>query len=150
MLCIIEIFSIWMAFNIVPFPLFLIFQALIPLYTTQSSYHLSNSVPTVATFGSFYCIYTSLGKFLYLPLDLQLSHSLSFLHVFFSLGIFQLFHAGDSRTYEAALFKNMSNFVNFCPNFQIVRPFLPFFWKVARMPLFSKIGPVSSTVDWIS
>ena len=44
-------------------------------------------------------------------------------------------------------FKIFSNFEHFCPNFQIFCPFLPFFplflpvlWKVACMPLPSRIG----------
>ena len=36
------------------------------------------------------------------------------------------------------LFKIFSNFVNFCPNFQI---FCPFLWKIACMPLLSRIDP---------
>ena len=47
-------------------------------------------------------------------------------------------------------FKILSNFVHFCPNFQIFCRFLPFyyyfyiflhFWKIARMPLLSRIDP---------
>ena len=48
-------------------------------------------------------------------------------------------------------FKIFSNFTHFCPNFQIFCPPLliltclchccPFFWKIACMPLLSKIGP---------
>ena len=38
-------------------------------------------------------------------------------------------------------FKMFSNFVHFCPNFQIFCLFLPFFWKIARMPLLSRISP---------
>ena len=45
-------------------------------------------------------------------------------------------------------FKIFSNFVYFWPNFHIFCPFLPFFnifllffWKIARMPLLSRIGP---------
>ena len=50
------------------------------------------------------------------------------------------------------LFKIFSNFVHFCPDSQIFCPFFPvehflsffcpFFWKIARMPLLSRIGPV--------
>ena len=35
--------------------------------------------------------------------------------------------------------KIFSNFVHFCPNFQIFCPFLPFFWKIARIPILSRI-----------
>ena len=44
-------------------------------------------------------------------------------------------------------FKIFSNFVHFCSNFQIFYPFFafffffPFFWKIAHMPLLSRIGP---------
>ena len=41
-------------------------------------------------------------------------------------------------------FKLLSNFVHFCPNFQIFCPFhsfLPFFWKITLMSLLSRIGP---------
>ena len=45
-------------------------------------------------------------------------------------------------------FKIFSNFVHFCSNFQIFCPFFvflffffPFFWKIAHMPLLSRIGP---------
>ena len=38
-------------------------------------------------------------------------------------------------------FKIFSNFVHFCPNFQIFCPFLPFFSKIASMPLLSRIIP---------
>ena len=40
------------------------------------------------------------------------------------------------------IFKLFSNFVHFCPNFQIFCPFLPFFGIITRMPLLSRIGPV--------
>ena len=39
------------------------------------------------------------------------------------------------------IFKILWKFVNFYPNFQIFYPFLPFFWKIAPMLLFSGIGP---------
>ena len=43
-------------------------------------------------------------------------------------------------------FKLFSSFVHFCPNFQIFCSFLPFFflsffWKIACIPLLSRIGP---------
>ena len=41
-------------------------------------------------------------------------------------------------------FKIFSNFVHFCTKFQIFCPFcsfLPFYWKIACMPLLSRIGP---------
>ena len=38
-------------------------------------------------------------------------------------------------------FKKFSNFVHFYPNFQVFCSFLPIFWKIARMPFFSRIGP---------
>ena len=56
---------------------------------------------------------------------------------------------------HSSFFQIFSNFVHFCPYFQILCPFLPyfalfllffglffalFFWKVARMPLLSVIG----------
>ena len=37
--------------------------------------------------------------------------------------------------------KIFSNFVHFCPNFQIFCPFLPFLWKITHIPLLSRIGP---------
>ena len=37
-------------------------------------------------------------------------------------------------------FKMFSNFLHFRPNYQIFCPFLPFFWKIACMPLLSRIG----------
>ena len=40
-------------------------------------------------------------------------------------------------------FKIFSYFVTFCSNCQIIDPFLPFFWKISRMPLVSRIGPIS-------
>ena len=47
------------------------------------------------------------------------------------------------------LFKILSKyFVHFCPNFHIFCPFLPFFWKIALMPFFSKIGPVDTESYW--
>ena len=49
------------------------------------------------------------------------------------------------------LFKMFSNFVHFCPNFQIFCPFLPFsniflpfFFKISRVPWLSRIGPAFS------
>ena len=47
-------------------------------------------------------------------------------------GIFYLFHACDSCTHEAVLFQNIFKFSNI----------LPFSWKIACMPLLSRIGPV--------
>ena len=51
------------------------------------------------------------------------------------------------------LFQNIFQFCTFLPNFQIFCPFLTFFcpflplsWKIARIPLLSRIGPVFSTV----
>ena len=41
-------------------------------------------------------------------------------------------------------FKLFSNVVHFCPNLQIFYPFLSFSWKIARMTLLSRIGPVRS------
>ena len=41
-------------------------------------------------------------------------------------------------THEAALFQNILNFWQFCPNFEI---FYPFFWKIGNMPLLYKICP---------
>ena len=63
-------------------------------------------------------------------------------------GLFSPFTAcGNQLTF----FKIFSNFTHFCPNFQIFCPPLliltclchccPFFWKIACMPLLSKIGP---------
>ena len=50
-------------------------------------------------------------------------------------------------------FKIFSYFVGFCPNFQIFCPFLLFFllcfWKIAHMPLLSRIGPGNIGVKWI-
>ena len=51
-----------------------------------------------------------------------------------------LLHAMIARSH-LAFFKIFSGFVHFCPNFQIFSPFLPFFGKIARMPLLSRIGP---------
>ena len=44
---------------------------------------------------------------------------------------------------DAALFIffTFSNFVHFCQNFQTFCLFLPFFWKIAGMPLFSRKSP---------
>ena len=44
-------------------------------------------------------------------------------------------------------FKIFWSFVHFCQNFQIFCPFLPFFWKIAPMPLLSRIGPGSSDLN---
>ena len=45
-------------------------------------------------------------------------------------------------------FKVFSNFVHFCPKFQIFCPFFPFFtlffWKISRIPLLSRTGLVIS------
>ena len=38
-------------------------------------------------------------------------------------GIFQLFHACDSRTHEAALFQNIFKFCTFLPKFSNILPF---------------------------
>ena len=58
-----------------------------------------------------------------------------------------------SRTYSISLlcaiiarnhmpfFKIFSDFIHFCPNFQIFCLCLLFFWKIARMHLLSRIGP---------
>ena len=40
----------------------------------------------------------------------------------------------DAHIIKLAFFKISSNFVNFCPIFQIFCPFLPFLWKIASMP----------------
>ena len=42
--------------------------------------------------------------------------------------------------------KILSNFVHFCPDFQIFCPFLPFLWKIACMPLLYRVAPVISYV----
>ena len=48
-------------------------------------------------------------------------------------------------------FRIISNFVHFCSNFQIFCPFstfpCPFFWKIAPMPLLSRIGPDTSDMQ---
>ena len=43
-------------------------------------------------------------------------------------------------------FKIFSNFVHFCQNFILpfFCPFLRFFWKIARMPFLSRIGPATN------
>ena len=68
----------------------------------------------------------------------------SLLHVQLSLLHTQPFLA----VYHLPFFKIFSNFVHFCPNFQICCSFLPlfnivfpFFRKIGRMPLLSRIGP---------
>ena len=44
-------------------------------------------------------------------------------------------------------FKIFWSFVHFCQYFQIFCPFLPFFWKIAPMPLLSRIGPGRSDLN---
>ena len=46
-------------------------------------------------------------------------------------------------------FKIYLNFVHFCPNFRIFCPFPPFFWKIACMPLLSRIGPTPEQRQWV-
>ena len=55
-----------------------------------------------------------------------------------------LLHAWHSRTHEAALFQNIFNCFTFLPKFPNILflfTFLLLFWKIARMPLLSRIGP---------
>ena len=48
-------------------------------------------------------------------------------------------------------FKVFSNFVHFCPYFQIFCPFLPFFWKIVLMPLLSRISlAIIDYTMWLS
>ena len=54
---------------------------------------------------------------------------------------FKLLFRAFSRAF-LPFFKILSKFVYFCPNFQIFCPFLPFFLKIACMPVLSRIGPV--------
>ena len=84
--------------------------------------------------------------------------------IYFFGDIFFIVHNNftENRAYSSSLlraiiarshlpfFKILSNFVHFCPNFQIFCRFLPFyyyfyiflhFWKIARMPLLSRIDP---------
>ena len=51
--------------------------------------------------------------------------------------IFLLLHRCDSYTHEAAFFQNIFKFCTFLPKFSNI---LPFFWKISRMPLLSRIG----------
>ena len=58
------------------------------------------------------------------------------------------FNACDNRTQSSALFQNIFKFCTFLPKLSkfflfltFFCPFLPFFWKIACMPLLSRIGP---------
>ena len=59
----------------------------------------------------------------------------------------RLMHAIVARI-KLPFFKIFSNFVHFCPNFQISCLFLPFFWKLACMPFLPKIGPDNKWFYW--
>ena len=59
-------------------------------------------------------------------------------------GIFQLFHACDSRTHEAALSQNIFRFCTLLfnvSNILLFFPLFPLFLKIARMSFLSRIGP---------
>ena len=47
-------------------------------------------------------------------------------------------------------FKIFSNFIHFCPNFQIFSPFFPFFWTLAWLENSSAEGFVSWNLIWLS
>ena len=64
-------------------------------------------------------------------------------------GIFYLFHACDSHTHEAALFKNIFKFLYIFAQiskyiffFKYIFTLWSIFWKIACMPLLSRTGPV--------
>ena len=65
-----------------------------------------------------------------------------------------MFHACDSRMHEAALFQRIFKFCTFLPKFSNILSFftlfMPFFWKIACMPLLSRIGPGCAKFYWYS
>lgn len=56
-------------------------------------------------------------------------------------GYFSCFMHAIIASMRLPFFKILSNFLHFCQNFQTFSPFWPFFWKIARLPLSSRIGP---------
>ena len=90
------------------------------------------------------------------PFDNDLVEYCSVVIIFLALDCFEALQYIQLRAFFSSLlhaiiahkhlpfFKIFSNFVHFCPNFQIFCPFLPFFWKILRMPLLSRIGPERS------
>ena len=51
------------------------------------------------------------------------------------------FHACDSRTHEAALFKNIFKFCKFLSKFSNILPFFAIFLKNQMHAVLSRIGP---------
>ena len=85
---------------------------------------------------------TLLHGFLCIPLRRNFLLCRNLVYILFTSRAYSscFMHAIVARL-RLAFFKVFLNFVHFCPNFQIFCPFLPFFWKIARMPLLSRIGP---------
>ena len=66
------------------------------------------------------------------------------LHIIYIQGIFQLFHACDSRTLEAGLFQSIFKFCTFLPKFSNILPFFALFLKnCTHLPFFLQQALIS-------
>ena len=77
----------------------------------------------------------------YITLLFSLLYSISCQSCTIIRACFSCFKHAIVECMRLAFFKIFSSFVHFCVSFQMLCTFWPFFWKIACMPLLSRIGP---------